>query len=194
MAPDQVLNALRAANRLKLVPRTGWLLRGVQPAESVADHTYGVALTALLLADLIDEPVDRERLLVLALIHDLAESVTGDIPTPPGHFFPTDVKNTVEEQALASLLEGWPTRGRYMALWREYKEAATVEGRLVRDADRLEMLLQADAYERAGAAGLDEFWDEIAEEQFAFDATWKIVRELIDERRGRVTNASPSYS
>jgi len=73
MNSDRALKVLRAANRLKLVPRTGWLLRGVQPAESVADHTYGVALTALLLADLIAELVDRERLLILALLHDLAD-------------------------------------------------------------------------------------------------------------------------
>jgi len=183
MNSDRALKVLRAANRLKLVPRIGWLLRGVQPAESVADHTYGVALTALLLADLIDEAVDRERLLVLALLHDLAESVTGDIPTPAGLFLPTDVKEAAEEQALASLLEDWPAGETYVERWREYKEASTVEGRLVRDADRLEMLLQADAYERAGATGLDEFWDGLAEDQFAFSATWQIVRQLVEGRR-----------
>lgn len=184
MAPDRVLNVLRAANRLKLVPRTGWLLRGVQPAESVADHTYGVALTALLLADLIDEPVNRERLLILALLHDLAESVTGDIPSPAGPFFPPGVKEAAEEQALSALLEDWPAGEAHVKLWREYQEASTVEGRLVRDADHLEMLLQGDAYERAGATGLDEFWDALAADQFAFSATWQIARRLLEERQG----------
>ncbi|MFQ5595893.1 MAG: HD domain-containing protein [Anaerolineae bacterium] len=182
MKSDRVLSVLRAANRLKLVPRTGWLLRGVQPAESVADHTYGVALTALLLADLIVEPVDRVRLLIMALLHDLAESVTGDIPTPAGRFFPPEAKEAAEEQAVASLLEDWPAGDAHVELWREYKEASTVEGRLVRDADRLEMLLQADAYERAGATGLDEFWDELTEEKFAFSATWQIVQQLVEAR------------
>jgi len=183
MNPGKALKALRAANRLKLAPRTGWLLRGVQPAESVADHTYGVALTALLLADLIDEAVDRERLLTLALLHDLAESVTGDIPSPAGRFFPSGVKEEAEEQALASLLEDWPAGQTHVELWREYKAASTVEGRLVRDADRLEMLLQADAYERAGATGLDEFWDDLTPEQFAFDVTWQIVQQIVVERQ-----------
>ncbi|MFQ5855625.1 MAG: HD family hydrolase [Anaerolineae bacterium] len=178
------MNFLRAANRLKLVPRAGWLLRGVQPAESVADHTYGVALTALLLADLIDETVDRERLLILALLHDLAESITGDIPSPASRFFPPGAKESVEEQAVISLLQDWPAGEDYVELWQEYQEVSTVEGRLVRDADRLEMLLQSDAYERAGAAGLDEFWDDLAEDQFAFDATWQIVRHLVKERLG----------
>jgi len=84
---------------------------------------------------------------------------------------------------LALLLEGWPAGEAYVELWQEYKEASTVEGRLVRDADRLEMLLQADAYERAGATGLDEFWDDLTPEQFAFDATWQIVRQIVEERQ-----------
>lgn len=185
MTPDLVLSLLRATNRLKLVPRTGWLLRGVQPAESVAEHSYGVALTALLLADLTDATVDRGRLLTLSLLHDLAESITGDIPRPANHFFPPDAKKTLEEQALAALLKDWPSGETYVTLWREYEEASTAEGRLVRDADRLEMLLQADAYERAGAAGLDEFWAELAEDQFAFEATWEIVVQLVEEREDR---------
>lgn len=185
MKPNQALHILRAANRLKLVSRTGWLLRGVQPAESVADHTYGVALTALFLADLIDESVHRERLLILALLHDLAESVTGDIPTPAGRFFPPGAKEKLEAQAVASLLQDWPAGQDYVELWQEYAEASTVEGRLVRDADRLEMLLQADTYERAGAAGLDEFWDHVTEDQFNFNATWQIVKQLVKEREAR---------
>lgn len=187
MQADHGLNVLRRVNRLKLVPRTGWLLRGVQPAESVAEHSYGVALISLLLADLIDEPVDRERLLILSLLHDLAESITGDIPRPAGLLFPPSAKKSLEERALVSLLEGWPDGEHYLALWHEYEDGSTVEGRLVRDADQLEMLIQADAYERAGSRGLDEFWQKLDEEQFAFAATWEIVRQLVEERQPKST-------
>lgn len=186
MKADQGLSVLRKVNRLKLVPRTGWMLRGVQPAESVAEHTYGVALTALLLADLIDEPVDRERLLILSLLHDLAESITGDIPRPAGLLFPPTVKKSIEERALASLLESWPDGERYLALWHEYEDGSTVEGRLMGDADRLELLIQADAYEQVGARGLDEFWEELSADQFAYEATWRLVQQLVAERQAEV--------
>jgi putative hydrolase of HD superfamily len=128
--------------------------------------------------------VDRERLLVLALIHDLAEMVTGDIPNPAGRFFPEGAKASAEGQVLAELLEGFPARDDYTSLWREYKRGTSVEGRLVKDADRLERLVQAAAYERAGAGGLDEFWDEVSEDQFAFAVTWELIQALRAARPG----------
>jgi putative hydrolase of HD superfamily len=183
MKPERALDFLREVNRLKLVPRTGWLLRGVWPGESVADHSYGMAVTALVLADLVEEPVDRERLLVMALIHDLAETITGDVPYPAGRFFPEQAKTVAEEQVLGKMLDGLPIRDDYITLWREYKSGSSVEGRLVKDADRLERLIQAAAYERAGAADLDEFWEELGPDDFTFSASWQLVETLRSERR-----------
>ena len=67
------------------LPRTGWLLRGVRPCESIADHSYGVAVTVMLLCDALRAAgveVDGERALRLALVHDVPEAKTGDIPLP----------------------------------------------------------------------------------------------------------------
>ena len=72
---EDVLRFLIIANRLKAVPRLGWALRGVATPESVAEHTIGVGFVALALAEEIAEPVDRGKLLTIALIHDLAEAV-----------------------------------------------------------------------------------------------------------------------
>lgn len=72
---------LHRAGRLKELPRAGWLDRGVPPveAESVADHLFRTALLAWLAA--AGRPdLDRDRVLVLALLHDLAEAVAGDPP------------------------------------------------------------------------------------------------------------------
>ena len=69
---------VEAIGRLKEVPRTGWLDRDipVEETESVADHSFGVAMLAWLLAP---DELDRLRVVELALIHDLAESVVGDV-------------------------------------------------------------------------------------------------------------------
>jgi len=88
----RLLELLLDGNQLKRIPRSGWLLRGVGPAEteSVAEHTCGTALTALFLTELIDEEIDMARLLAMCLLHDLPETQLMDLPpsaarhlTPP---------------------------------------------------------------------------------------------------------------
>ncbi|RME62468.1 MAG: HD domain-containing protein, partial [Caldilineae bacterium] len=81
---DPLLGLFGQINHLKQLPRTGWLLAGVAQPESVADHTCATALYALFLALAINQapsehglerPLDVERVVILALIHDLGESV-----------------------------------------------------------------------------------------------------------------------
>src|SRR4051812_41340087 len=81
---DVMLSVLLELQRLKRLDRTGWVLRGLPAgAESVAAHSYGVALAAMLLADECAErgvEVDAGRVMRLALLHDLQETRTGDMP------------------------------------------------------------------------------------------------------------------
>ncbi len=155
---------LRSA-RLKTVPRTGWALRGVRAPESVADHAHGTALATLLLLDLDARPLDRARALAMAVLHDLPESVTGDWPAVATRLLPPGAKSRAEAAALDEVLGGAPVAGAWRDLWREYDQRATPEARLVRDADRLDMLVQALAYERAtGTRELDGFWAGLAAE------------------------------
>ncbi|MBK9474633.1 MAG: HD domain-containing protein [bacterium] len=73
------LDMLMQANRLKTTPRTGWFQRGVPSPESVADHSHGVALISLALLGSVPDKLDRAKVLAMAIAHDLAESVTGDL-------------------------------------------------------------------------------------------------------------------
>ena len=87
---------LTELNRLKAVPRIGWLLRGVRDVESVADHSYGVALIAMILADRAKArgmAVDVERVLRMALLHDLTEARTGDLPHTVKRYFELSMLN-----------------------------------------------------------------------------------------------------
>lgn len=87
MDVNAVIAFLSYGIQLKQMPRTGWVQRGVPGAENVAAHSYGVVLTALTLAELVDEPLDLARLLALATLHDLPEALTSDIPSPVKRFF-----------------------------------------------------------------------------------------------------------
>lgn len=173
--------------RLKRVPRIGWLLRGVAPGEveNVAAHTCGVGLVALALADLIEEPIDKGRLLSICLLHDLAETVLGDWPAPAHRYLAAGVKQEAEQQALGDLLAGLPFADGWQALWQEFEAGASVEARLARDADRLDLVLQAAAYEAAGRSGLEEFFAGAAGHSWQFAASAALSAALLAERSRR---------
>lgn len=189
MKTDSLLALLLQANQLKRVPRTGWVMRGVVDAESVSDHAFGVAFTALVLAQQMEQPVDTAKLLTLALLHDLPEAVLSDIPSPASRHLPPTAKTTAEFDVLSALLDGFPAAEAWRGWWREYEEQSSIEGKLVRDADRLDMLLQAYVYEQTtGNRWLEEFWEEASRASFAcrvsqslFDALCK-ARERAEER------------
>jgi putative hydrolase of HD superfamily len=163
---------------LKLLPRAGWLQRGVVVAESVAEHTFGVAVLALLIGDPVGTAahdlddagakgaggspgsrIERGKLLAIALLHDLAEALLGDLPASARRLIGADAKRAAERRAIEELFATLPNHGEFLALWDEYVAGSSVEARLVKELDRVEMLAQALAYERAGSRALAEFWD-----------------------------------
>ena len=126
------------ATLLKEVVRAGWLRVGVEPAESVAAHSWGVAFLALLLCP---PGLDRGRLLAMAILHDLAEIETGDITPHDG--VDRAEKRRRETRAMDRLLEGRPE---LRSLWDEAEARATPEAQFLKQLDTLEMGVQARRY------------------------------------------------
>ena len=183
---DNVLDLLLAANRLKLTPRTGWAVRGVPDQESVADHSHGVAFAALLLTDLVEGDFDRAKVLTMALLHDLPESVTGDLSLGGSRLLPSGAKAQAENMAMGELLDGFAFGSRWQEIWREFEEQATPEARLVRDADRIDLLTQALVYERiTGTVQLEEFWQFAPVESFHFEVSRRLIGGLLERRPRR---------
>lgn len=167
MSSEWLLPIVDKVNDLKQLPRTGWLLAGIAAPESVADHCFATAWIALLLTETINadwagqglaQPLSGERVLRIALVHDLAESVLTDLPKRSSEVLGRDVKHQAEERALSQLLAEAPQRAATMALWAEYDANTTPEAQLVHDADKLEMVHQALRYEQRGHRNLQEFW------------------------------------
>jgi putative hydrolase of HD superfamily len=176
-------------NALKRLPRTGWLLNGVAPCESVADHSLGVALLALALAETVnagwaaeglERPLDVGRVVTIAVVHDLAESLLTDLPKRSTQLLGKAAKHAAEAEALAAILAPVPNGQAYARLWEEYNGAVSPEARLVRDADKLEMMHQALVYERAGNRTLQEFWEA---GDWHYTASKALYDELRRERR-----------
>lgn len=157
---EAILRLVREAGALKNLRRSGWLLRGVRGAESIADHSYRVTLLSMLLADDLlkaGESLDAGRVLRMAVLHELGEARLGDIPYTAGRWLGESVKDQAEDRAVRDLLAPLGDPG-YEALWREFSAGTTREARLVRAADKLEMIIQAWEYEQSGVRTLDEFF------------------------------------
>ncbi|RLG03792.1 MAG: hypothetical protein DRN54_02270 [Thaumarchaeota archaeon] len=135
---------------LKRLRRAGWLRCGVREPESVAAHSYAVALLSILLADL--RGLDVAEVARMALIHDLPEAVIGDL-TPEQKRREVKRVSEKELEAIADLAKSLPEEAasRYLQAWRSYAEGLSSAARLVRDVDKLEMGLQAIHYIRSGS-------------------------------------------
>lgn len=177
-----LLESYFQAAHLKQLYRQGWLRRGVSDdrCESVADHSYGTALLAMLLADAVRPDLDAGKVLRLALLHDLGEVHAGDLTPADG--VTAAEKHDREAVGIRRILAGIPGSDRHVALWEEYEAQQTPEARFVRQVDRLEMALQAVVYEAQGDAGLAEFL-ESARRDIDDPALTPLLDELVELRR-----------
>ena len=75
---SRAVDFFQLTEQLKRTPRTGWVNHGVDKPESIADHMYRMSLMAMVAAKSMPE-LDQDRCVKLALIHDLAEAIVGDI-------------------------------------------------------------------------------------------------------------------
>ena len=160
---DEVVTVLLHGNQLKRTARTGWGQRGVPNPENVAAHTYGVSFVALILTQLVGGGVDLERVLAMAVLHDVPEGLTTDIPTPAWRFLPAGIKTDVERGAMREIFGDVSFADKMMGYWEELHADETLEAKLVHDADKIDMFLQAYVYEKqTGNRQLQEFWDGVA--------------------------------
>jgi putative hydrolase of HD superfamily len=189
-----MLATLIEIQRLKSLERTGWMLRGLSPGmESVAAHSYGVAVAAMMLADELHARgvvVDVERLLRVALMHDWAEARLGDMPRTGSVYFSADERRRAERAAFDDIVRGLGAsfETKYSELHEDYEERRSLEARLVKAADIIDLLAQVLAFERAGVRGLDEFWEGVAEREFHLDGVAgevvdEVLKSLLDARR-----------
>jgi putative hydrolases of HD superfamily len=179
---QQLLNTALHAAYLKRTPRTGWQVRGAPlggQAENVAAHSYGVVFLTMMLLDLDERAYDAELALRLAVLHDLPESLVGDLPAIVSRFIPKETKRKAERAALEEIVAGLPAAERYLALWAQYEEGTAPEARLVKDADKLDLMIQAYLYEQAGQRNLDEFWRNVSSDMFFSPPARAIFMELM---------------
>lgn len=156
---DALIQALFRFDLLNRLPRTGYLMRGIENPESVGEHVFLTGLLACLLlpglrADGLE--LDGEKLLSMVLLHEAGEILIGDIPSPAAAFFGKEGKSKAELEAGRAVLRGHPER---RAAMEEFEAGASLEARIARGLDKLQMMVKVLKYESEGKRGLDEFWE-----------------------------------
>ena len=143
-----ILDFFYTSANLKKIPRQGWIDKlSIDNPESVADHTFSMAMMGMIFSDL--ENYNTEKILKIILLHDLAESVTGDM-TPEQ--ISKEEKTVLENNVIKKILNDLPPalQTQYRILWEEYQSNDSKEAKIVHQLDRLEMALQAKIYSNEG--------------------------------------------
>lgn len=186
-----LINFLLKAGKLKRMRRSGWVLRKVKDPETITEHSFRLAIMGWLLGK--RKGVNPEKIIKLALIHDLGEVYSGDI-TPYDDILPKNEKQKKE------LLKTWPRfsdkkkkeyflnkhkkeweslkkivsdlsyndQKEIINLWCEYELGLTEESRFVKQLDKVENLVQAL-----------EYWQE--DKDFPIIPWWIEIKEKIDD-------------
>ncbi len=143
-----ILDFLKDSANLKSISRQGWIDKlSIKNPESVADHSYSMAIMAMIISDL--ENYDSEKILKMTLLHDLAESKIGDIT--PEQMTPEN-KMKIENDAFNEIIEQLPetVKSQYLEIWKEYQNNNSKESLFVHQIDELEMAIQAKIYQKDG--------------------------------------------
>ncbi|MHA1213604.1 MAG: HD domain-containing protein [Candidatus Heimdallarchaeota archaeon] len=178
---EQLLSFLQNALRLKRMVRSGWVYSGVPRAdvESVADHSFMTTLVSLVIA--LEEQkngneIDIEKIMIMALLHDLSESVSQDVDRRIRKFSPKkfdEFKQELDEKATRYLLDMLPEyfTEKLQDYLNELHNGTSTEAKIVSEADRFEVILQLADYRRLGLP-YDSLDEEVENYQF------NIVKEL----------------
>ncbi|KAK1417142.1 hypothetical protein QVD17_26264 [Tagetes erecta] len=160
-SPSSAIDFLTLCHSLKSTKRAGWVKRDIAGPESIADHMYRMGLMALISSD--TPGVNRDKCIKMAIVHDIAEAIVGDITPSDG--VPKEEKSRREKEAIdhmCKLLGGGPRAEEIHELWMEYEENSTNEAKVVKDFDKIEMILQALEYENEQNKDLEEFFQSTA--------------------------------
>lgn len=188
------LNFFETVGKSKRLPRSGWIREKIKDPESVAEHSFRVGVIAMVLAD--ELKVDKEKLMKMALIHDLSMTFTEDIIWIRRGIVDLKAREKKEKdeiREIVNLFSSVQGGKEYVELFEEMILMATREAKIFWEIDKLEMALQALEYEERQEKKLDEFF--ITADLYIKEPQLRDVFEEILKRRPhkgeRIAKRSP---
>ena len=150
--------------RLKTTKREGWRRFGITQGESISDHMYRMSIMTMFAPPELASKLNVPHCTKMALIHDMAESLVGDITPADKHITKAEKAGreaATMEYMVKNLLGNVPgaalSSAEMMRVFQEYEDNVTLEAQFVHDVDKMELLLQFIEYERSTGIDLEEF-------------------------------------
>ena len=130
-----LINFLFEVGMLKKTPRSGYQFLG-SGQESVAEHSFRTAIIGYMLS-LEEAHADPFKITLMCLFHDLPEARTGDLNYVNKRYVHVD-----EEKAVRDLAKGLPYRDDIISLNHEFNQGISLEAKISKDADQLDLILE----------------------------------------------------
>lgn len=137
----QQINFIKEIDKIKYIERKTKLFNSDR-RENDAEHSWHLAMMAIVLAEHSDVPIDVLKVLKMVLIHDIVEIDAGDTfiyDTEKNH------TNTEEERKAANRIFGMLPKEQadeFISIWEEFERGETSEAKFAKSMDRFEPLLQ----------------------------------------------------
>lgn len=193
MTSQKFLEILKQAAKLKVTPRHCYTEK--DRAESVADHSWRIALMAMLLSGEEEfQDVNMDRVIRMCLIHDLGESFTGDIPT----FDKTDADARIEDALFLEWVNGFPEpqRKEWQTLLAEMERLETKEAKTYKALDKLEALISHNESDISTWLPLEyDLQLTYGQENMQFSEYLRAFRQSIDAwTRKKIAEEAPGHT
>ncbi|KAI1259753.1 HD domain-containing protein [Xylariaceae sp. FL1019] len=157
---DTPISYFHLLERLKTNKREGWRRFGIERGESISDHMYRMSLMSMLCPPSLAPKLDLFKCMKMCLIHDMAESLVGDITPVDGVAKPEKSRREAESmdyisKNLLGKVYGGLAGEEIRAIWQEYEDSETLDSHYVHDLDKVELLAQMVEYEKRSNKALD---------------------------------------
>ena len=179
------LNFLKTVGKSKRLLRSGPVREGIKDPESIAEHSFRTGVIAMVLADKVEHALNKEKLIRMALVHDIGAIITGDIVTQRGEVLDLKLRDGKEEKERAGIKQIFDQiqeGDMYGKIFEEMIARKSPEAKIFWQFDKLEMALTALEYEEEQGKQLEEFFLD-ANTHMKEPLLKKIFNEIIDSRK-----------
>lgn len=149
MANNRNLDFLYEMGTMRYIPRM-WRQFLNKDFANLSEHILRVMWTALLIAK--EEGADMNKVLKMALVHDITESRNSEV-----HYLSRMYTKRNEEKAIKDILEGTSIEQEFIELFNEYEERKSIEAKIVKDADNLDVDMELQEHHANGLRIKEEF-------------------------------------
>lgn len=159
-AKNDYITFFKTIGKSKRLLRSGWIEHKIKDPESVAEHSFRVAMMAMVLSNKLGYNLDAAKMVKMALLHDTGEVITGDVIVSRGSIIDIEARDTKEieeREGIRNIFDLIGDAEEYTAIFQEMMDRTTVEAKVFWQLDKLEMAIQASEYEEEQKKDLEEF-------------------------------------